>query len=269
MGLTKALAEFVHDTNFEDIPPAVIEKGKECFLDCLGCALAGVEDDASRLITEYVSENGGKGQASVIGSPLKTDVMNAALANGVISHALDFDDYHGDTVIHATAGCLPAILSIGEVKKLSGADILTALVLGFDLSIRLGLGLTSYHYERGWHATSTAGRFGATAGAVKLLKLNVDQIIHAFGTCGTQLSGVRQVFGSMCKPFHAGKSAMDGAMSAYLAGKGFTSSKEIIEGELGVLDVLTDHKDEEAVLRDLGSKYHISDVSFKPYPTCA
>jgi 2-methylcitrate dehydratase PrpD len=269
MELTKALAEFVHDTNFEDIPPAVIEKAKQCFLDCLGCALAGLEDEASRLITEYVSENGGKQKASVIGTPLKTDVVNAALANGVICHALDFDDYHGDTVIHATAGCLPAILAVGEDKKLSGADVLTALVLGFDLSIRLGLGLTSYHYERGWHATSTAGRFGATAGTAKLLKLNVDQIVHAFGICGTQLSGLRQVFGSMCKPFHAGKSAMDGVMSACLAGKGFTSSKEIIEGELGVFDVLTDHKDEEVVLRDIESKYYISEVSFKPYPTCA
>ena len=269
MELTKKLAEFVQDTNYKDIPSKVIEKSKNCILDCLGSALGGIDDEASRVIVEYVRDFGGKEQATVMGTDIKTDVAHASLANGVISHALDFDDYHDETVIHGTAACLPAILSIAENKKLSGEDILTALILGVDVSIRLGLGLGSYHYELGWHSTSTAGRFGATAGVAKLLKLDTDKIINAFGICGTQTSGVRQVFGTMCKPFNAGKSCMDGIMSAHLAERGFTGSKKIIEGELGIFDVLTEYPDKGRVLDELGSKYYLSDISFKPYPTCA
>ena len=269
MELTKKLAEFVHDTNFNDIPPDVIEKSKYSLLDWLGGTLGGFGDDASRLIVEYVKEFGGKEQATVIGAGIKTDVSHAALANGVISHALDFDDYHDKTVIHATAACLPAILAAAESKKLSGADILTAFILGIDISIRLGLGLTNSHYERGWHSTSTAGRFGATTGVSKLLNLDTDKIINAFGICGTQASGLRQVFGTMSKPFNAGKSCMDGVMSAFLAEKGFNSSKEIIEGKSGYFDVFTENPDEEVVLDGLASKYYLSDLSFKPYPTCA
>jgi len=269
MEQTKKLAEFVHDTNFHDIPQDVIEKSKYSILDWLGSALGGIHDDASKVIIEYAKEFGGNGKATVIGTNLKTDVEHAALANGVISHALDFDDYHSKTVIHATAASLPAILAIAEARKLCGADILTAFVVAIDISIRLGLGLTSAHYERGWHSTSTAGRFGATAGASKLLNLDTDAIIHAFGICGTQASGVRQVFGTMSKPLNAGKSSMDGVLSAVLAEKGFTSSKDIIEGRLGFFEVFTDGPDKDAVLQGLGSKFYISDLSFKPYPTCA
>jgi len=263
------LAEFIRDTRFEDIPSEVIEKGKHSLLDCLGCALGGIEDDASRIITEYVRENGGKGQSTVIGAKLKADVAHAALANGVISHALDFDDYHAGTVIHGTAACLPAVLAVAESKRLTGKDFLTAFILGFDVSIRIGLGLGSYHYERGWHSTSTSGIFGAAAGTAKLLGLDLEQIRNAFGICGTQCSGLRSVFGTMSKPFNAGKPSMDGAMSALLAEKGFTSTRDMIEGELGLFDVLTEYPDEEALLKDLGSKYYLSEVSIKPYPTCA
>lgn len=174
MELTKKLAEFVHDTDLHDIPQDGIEKGKQSILDWLGCALAGIHDEASEVIIDYIKEFGGKRQATVIGTDIKTDLEHAALANGVISHALDFDDYHSKTVIHGAAACLPAILSIAEDRGLGGADILTAFVLAIDISIRLGLGLTRAHYERGWHSTPTAGRFGATAGAAKLLNLDTD-----------------------------------------------------------------------------------------------
>jgi 2-methylcitrate dehydratase PrpD len=269
MEVTRKLAEFIHDTEFEDIPSEVIEKGKQCFLDWLGSALGGVEDDSSRLITQYITGKGGKPEATIIGTGIRTDVAHAALANGVIGHALDFDDYHADTVIHGTDACLPAILAVAERNNLSGTDVLAALVLGIDVSVRIGLALGPYHYERGWHSTSTAGIFGATAGVAKLLRLDPDQTVNAFGLCGTQASGLRQVFGTMCKPFHPGKACMDAVMSASLAQAGFTSSKNILEGELGLLEVMTENPDEAVILDALGSKYHITDVSFKPYPSCA
>ncbi len=269
MEITKALAEYVQGIQYTDIPQAAVEYSKNCMLDCLGSGLGGIDDEASQLIIEYVCELGGAPQASVIGTNLKTDVANAALANGVIAHALDFDDYHGETVIHATAACLPSILAIAENRHLSGANVLTALILSIDISIRLGLGLGSYHYELGWHASSTAGRFGATAGVAKLLNLDTDRIINAFGICGTQAAGVRQVFGTMTKPFNVGKACMDGVISALLAEKGFTSSDKIIEGELGMFDVLTDHPNGTKMLEGLGSTLYVTDISFKPYPTCA
>jgi 2-methylcitrate dehydratase PrpD len=269
MEITRRLAEYIRDTEFDDIPADVKTKAKHCFLDWLGSGLGGVDDEASLLITDYVLSCGGKPEATIIGRADRTDAAHAALANGVIGHALDFDDYHADTVIHGTDACLPAIAAVAEKNGLSGADVLTALVLGVDVSIRVGLGLGPYHYERGWHSTATAGILGAGAAVSKLLRLDMDQTLNAMGMCGTQASGLRQVFGTMTKPLHPGKACMDAILSASLAQRGFTCSKDILEGDLGVLQVLTENYDAEKILEGLGSSYHILDVSFKPYPSCA
>ena len=267
MDFTRHLARFVCDTRFKDIPPQTVNKAKECFLDWHGVALAGTTDPASKIITQFVMATGGHPEASLIGSTLKTDVANAALANGLTGHALDFDDYHDETVIHASAACVPPILAVAEKYNKSGEEFLLAMILGIDVAIRVGLGLGDYHYQRGWHSTGTAGTFGATAGAAKLLGLNEDQLINAFGICGTQASGLRQVFGTMCKPFHAGKVSREGVVSATLALMGFTSSKTMIEGELGLFDVLTEVPNEKRVLDGLGQEYYINHLSIKPYPT--
>lgn len=267
MKITRKLAQFVCETNFNDLPEKALTKAKECFLDWQGVALAGTLDPASQIITQYVMTSGGKPEASIIGSDFKTDMASAALANGLIGHALDFDDYHDETVIHASAACVPSILAVAEKYKKSGPEFLTAMVLGIDVCIRVGLGLGDYHYQRGWHTTATAGTFGATAGAAKLLGLDVDQLVNAFGICGTQAGGLRQVFGTMCKPFHAGKVSREGIMSATLAKMGFTSSKIMIEGELGLFDVLTEVPNEAIVLEQLGQEYYINHLSIKPYPT--
>jgi 2-methylcitrate dehydratase PrpD len=267
MEITRTLAEFVHETEFEDIPQRVVQKAKECFLDWLGVTLAGTTDPVAAIITRYCRSFGGSPEASIIGSNLRTDCASASLANGVIGHALDFDDYHDETVIHASAACIQAVLAVAERNRLSGEDLLAAMILGIDVCIRIGLGLGDYHYQRGWHTTATAGTFGATAGVAKLLKLDVDQTVQAFGICGTQASGLRQVFGTMSKPFHAGKVSLEGVMSGLLAQGGFTSSKRIIEGELGLFDVLTENPDETVVLDQLGAHWYVMDLSIKPYPT--
>jgi 2-methylcitrate dehydratase PrpD len=265
--ITKKLAQFVYETQFKDLPETAVNKAKECFLDWQGVALAGTGDPASGIMMQYVMAAGGNPEASVIGSSIKTDMANAALANGVIGHALDFDDYHDETVIHASAACVPAILAVAEKYCKSGQDFLTAMVLGIDVCIRVGLGLGDYHYQRGWHTTGTAGTFGATAGVAKLLGLDVAQIINAFGICGTQASGLRQVFGTMCKPFHAGKVSREGIPSALLTQMGFTSSNVMIEGDLGLLEVLTENPNEAIVLDKLNQEYYINHLSIKPYPT--
>jgi 2-methylcitrate dehydratase PrpD len=267
MEITRPLAEFVRETRFENMPAHVVQKAKECFLDWLGVTLAGTTDPAAAVITRYCQSFGGRPEAGIIGSDLRTDCASAALANGVIGHALDFDDYHEETVIHASAACLPAILAVAERNRLSGEELLEAMILGIDICIRIGLGLGHYHYQRGWHTTATAGTFGATAGVARLLKLDVERIVNAFGICGTQASGLRQVFGTMTKPFHAGKVSLEGVMAGFLAQGGFTSSKRIVEGELGLFDVLTENADEKVVLDRLGSHWYVMDLSIKPYPT--
>ena len=269
MELESALAEFIANTDYDQIPPAVVEKAKQCVLDCLGSALSGYDDQVTHTITQYARDFGGPAQASIMGADFQTDVANAALANGVIAHATDFDDYHEQTVIHATGSCLPAVLAVAQHLGLSGREVVTALVIGVDVCIRMGLGLGSYHYELGWHSTATAGRFGATAAVCKLLGLNQQQIVNALGICGTQTAGLRQVFGSMTKPFNAGKAAMDGVMAAILASRGWDCSQDIIEGQLGVFDVMTVTPDREIMLEELGRKFHVMDISFKPYPSCA
>lgn len=268
-GLTAELAGFIADFKVSDIPGQQIEKAKICILDCLGSALGGIDDDASKHIVSYVQKYAGEKLSSIWGTDLAADPANAALANGVIAHALDFDDYHEETVIHATSVCLPALMAVAEERHLSGQDMLAALVLAIDVAIRLGKAFGSYHYELGWHSSSTAGRFGATAGVCKLLKLKKQAVTNALGICGTQAAGVRQVFGTMSKPLNIGRAAMDGVMSALLAEGGFSSSKQIIEGELGMLSVFTEHALEDEVLRGLGSSWYIDEISLKPYPTCA
>lgn len=267
MGITRQLAEFVHDTQFADIPKEVVDKAKECFLDWQGVALAGTTDPVAPVISDYVKTFGGRPEAGIIGTNIRTDAASAAFANGVIGHALDFDDYHDETVIHASAACIPSILAVAERYRLGGEELLTAMIIGIDVCIRIGLGLGDYHYQRGWHTTATAGTFGATAGVAKLLKLDVDGIINAFGICGTQASGLRQVFGTMSKPFHAGKASLEGVMAGFLTQSGFTSPKEIVEGELGLLDVLTDAPNEAIILDEIGSHWYALDLSIKPYPT--
>lgn len=269
MELENTLAEFIAETDYDQIPLAVIDKAKQCVLDCLGSALSGYDDQVSKTITGYVRDFGGKPQASVLGADLATDVANAALANGIIAHATDFDDYHEETVIHATGSCLPTVLALAQYLGRTGKDVLNALVVGVDVCIRVGLGLGSYHYELGWHSTATAGRFGATAAACRLLGLSQEQIVNALGICGTQTAGLRQVFGSMTKPFNAGKAAMDGFIAAMLASRGWDCSPDIIQGTLGVFDVMTVTPNPEIMLEGLGQKFHVMDISFKPYPSCA
>ncbi|MFZ3046011.1 MAG: MmgE/PrpD family protein [Desulfatirhabdiaceae bacterium] len=268
MGVTRELAEYVSKAGFQDIPKSIIEQTKLCVLDWLGVALAGSREELAAILADLIKEVGGEKQATVIGKGFKTSVLNAALINGAMSHALDLDDYHAYSLTHPSVTILPAVLAVAEYKKLSGADVLTAAVMGYEVLSRASGGSSRTHYDRGWHATSTVGRYGAAAGVAKLLKLNPDKIINALGITGTQSGGVRQGFGTMCKPFHPGKAASDGVMSAFLAERGFTGSKEIVEGKYGFYDIFTANANEVESLKDLGKYYHVSTVSFKPYPSC-
>ena len=263
--ISRKLAEYVHDTSFEDLSDSVVRYTKFCLFDWIGVTLGGSTEEAGVILFDAVCEMGGKEQATILGKGVKTNILFAALVNGCMSHALDYDDTHVGSSIHPSVCLAPAVIAVGEFMHSSGKDLITAFALGFEISTRIGAAIGLSHYEHGWHATATVGRFGAAAGAAKLLGLSPDEIVNAFGLSGTQIGGLRQVFGTMSKPFHAGKAAMDGALSALLAKRGFDSSQQIFEGRFGIGNVYSNNPDFTKLTENLGAEYQILNVAFKPY----
>jgi 2-methylcitrate dehydratase PrpD len=275
MGATEDLARFACELEFEQIPAEALVWAKDAILDCTGVALAGTQEDAGRIIANYVKEAAGTPEAGVFAAGFKTSVGNAALANGTMAHALDFDDYAlPNWMGHPTAPLLPAIFALGQRQRISGRDILLAYVVGFEVGGRVGAGVGRGHYEHcGWHPTATLGTIGATAACCKILKLDVAQTRMALGIASSEASGVRQNFGTMTKPLHAGLASRNGLMAALLAQKGFTGDGSAIEGPLGFTKAFTarDEYDLAKMTDGLGKSFLIveSGVSIKPYPCCA
>ena len=268
MSVTRKVAQFIINMRFERLPKDVVEQAKKCFLDWLGVALGGSTYPIADILVDFVRERHGPGQSSIIGRDAKGDMLNVALANGAISHVLDFDDTHLGSLCHVSSPIIPAVLSLAEYHHLSGKDCMTAFVSGFETSAALGLAMGPDHYRAGWHATSTLGHLGATAAAGKLSGLNEKQMRNALGIGATQAGGLQAVFGTMCKPFHPGKAAMDGILSAILAKKGFDSAENIFEDKGGFFEVFSRQVELAPIEKGLGNRYQILMNTFKPYASC-
>ena len=193
-------------------------------------ALGGANQPLGKILVKAVKDFGGKPQATVWGHGLKTSVMNAALVNGAMPMPW-ISMIPIWSLGHPSAPVIPAALAVAEWKGLSGKAALEAFILGFEVETRIGMGMGMKHYDRGWHATSTFGRFGAAVAAGKLLGLSLEEMKMALGLAGTQAAGLRLVFGTMTKPFHPGKCAFDGVLSALLAQRGFTCAPNTHRGE--------------------------------------
>ena len=268
MKVTERIAEYTVKSSYRSLPKEVVHQGKRCFLDLIGTALGGAKQPLGKILVRTAGEFGGKPQATVLGYGLKTSVLHAALINGSTAHALDFDDTHIASIIHPSAPVIPAVLAVAEWKALSGKAALEAFILGFEVETRIGLGMGKKHYDRGWHNTASCGRFGSVVAAGKLLGLNLEQMKMALGMAGTQASGLRLVFGTMTKPFHPGKCAFDGLLSALLAQRGFTCAPNLIEGPKGYVEVLGVESKLEPMVKNLGKKYEVLNNTFKPYAAC-
>ena len=269
MKTTAKLVSFVQETSYGDFPREVIHQAKRCFLDLIGVTLGGARQPVVQILIKTLRDTGGKPQATVLAHGFKTSTLNAALVNGTMAHALDFDDTHIGSIIHPSAPVIPVVLALGERLKSPGKSALEAFVLGYEVETRIGLGLGSRHYNRGWHTTSTCGRFGAAVAAGKLLGLSSLQMSRAMGLAATQASGLRLAFGTMTKPFHPGKSAFDGLLSALLAKKDFTCPSNMLEGAKGFAEALGDDDTNlNRMAKDLGRKYEILNNTFKPYAAC-
>ncbi|MCC6143286.1 MAG: MmgE/PrpD family protein [Candidatus Hydrogenedentes bacterium] len=267
MGITEEFAAFVADTKFADLPPRVVGEAKLCLLDWLGVALGGSKEPLADILTKMFKAMPGEPQATVLGKGLKTSPLNAALANGAMSHALDFDDYLVDGLLHPSAPAWGAILPLGEWKTLSGKELLAAFVLGFEVEARIARVLGKPLIDTCFHPTATVGTFGAAAAAGKALGLTPQQLRHAIGMAGTQAAGLIESFGSMSKPLHAGKAAMNGLLAALLASGGFTASEQMLDSERGFARVLA-KKDLAGICEGLGKQYEIVNNVYKPYASC-
>jgi 2-methylcitrate dehydratase PrpD len=229
-GLTRALAEQARTLRLADIPETVRTWARQCVLDYVGCAIAGASDELVTILLAEMQEHGGKEAASVLGHSARLPVSSAAIVNGAASHALDFDDVNLAMPGHPSVAVLPALLALAEERGSSGADVLTAFVAGYELQCRVGRTIAPGHYDGlGFHATATLGSFGSAAACAHLLGLDAEQVATALGIAGTQAAGLKSMFGTMCKPLHAGKAAYHGLMAAKLAARGFTSRTDAIE----------------------------------------
>ncbi len=270
-GPTRTLAEFVANTQFEGLPEAVVAQAKRCILDCLGVALRGGEEPVAKMQAGLLERAAPRGPATVWASARRTGILEAALVNGTLGHALDFDDTYQPVPIHPSAPLLPALFALAETTPCDGRALLAAFATGCEASIRIGLALGRSHIEKGWHGTGTFGTFGAAAGAGKLLGLDAGQLTHALGIASVQAAGlIRAAVGTMCKPLHAGKAAMNGLLAACLARDGFTGPTEILEGrqcfgELFGGETLAAGK----AVDGLGQRWEMLRISFKPYACCS
>jgi len=263
--VTKRLAKWIVGLDGKDIPEAVRKEGVRTFVNWLGCAVGGARHETVDRALDAVKLFAGEARAQVIGRPERLDELHAALMNGISSHVLDYDDTHLKTIIHPAGPVASAILAVAEGRKISGADFLTALVTGIEVECRIGNAVYPDHYDRGWHITGTAGVFGAAAATGKLLGLNEQQMVWALGIAATQSSGLREMFGTMCKSFHPGRAAQNGAMAAFLAKAGFDSSERSIEAPRGFANVLSTKQDYSEILGELGESWEAGLNTYKPY----
>jgi 2-methylcitrate dehydratase PrpD len=266
MGPTKTLATFAVETPINRIPSWTLYEAKRCFINYLAVSLYAAFSTPAGILAEWLQEEGGVAQATVIGRGLRTNLRNASLLNGYLAHLEDYDDTHFPTVIHPSAVVWPAVFAIAESRKLSGVDALVAFVLGAEACFRTSLSVHPWHYDQGWHITSTAGVFGSVVGAGRLMGLTSLQMIHALGIAGTQALGLRESFGTMAKAFHPGRAASAGLESAVLASKGFTGAETILEGRRGFWEVMSNAGHNEAAISEaLGERWELKNNGLKPY----
>ena len=221
--MTQTLAQFAIETRTADVPDAALDAAQNAVIDTVGVALAGSLEPVAEIALRWTRELGARPHATVWGQRLATSPAEAAFANGVCSHALDFDDTHPGPRGHASATLVPVAIATGELAGASGEEVLAAYAVALEIGGKIGRALGPGHLARGWHPTATVGIFAATVAAGRLMGLDVSGLCRAWGIAASQMGGLVRNFGTMTKPFHAGHAARCGVVSAWMARAGFTS----------------------------------------------
>jgi 2-methylcitrate dehydratase PrpD len=263
--VTRFLAEKITSARYEDIPEGVRKEGKRTLLNWVGCAIGGSHHEAVTSAIAALTVFAGPEQASVLGRSERTDIMSAALLNGIASHVFDFDDTHLKTIIHPAGPVASAILAYSEYAPVTGKEFLNALILGVETECRLGNAVYPEHYALGWHITGTCGVFGAAAATGKLLGLDAEKMSNALGLAATQQTGLKIMFGSMTKSFHPGRAAQNGMLAALLASKGYTATARGLEGKDGWAGAVSPKVKWEEVTEGWGTRYEAALNTYKPF----
>ena len=275
--LTAYVAEFIVATRLTDIPPDVLALSKKSILDGLGLALAGSVAKSGEIVRRHLRGFGCAGKATVIGTALRMPPRFAAFANGTAIHADDYDDTQlavaKDRVYglltHPTAPVLPAVLALAERDGRSGRDLLLAYNVGVEVECKISEAMAPRHYQHGFHSTATCGTFGSAAAVANLCGFSPDTTVRALGIAGSQSAGLRENFGTMTKPFHAGRAAESGVVAAEFAEFGFTATPFILEAQRGFFRAAGGGYDDTSIRGMLGKPWTFVNpgISIKPHPS--
>ena len=264
VALTAQLVRFCREIDYRTVPPDALTVARQCLLDWVGVTLAGSREPLAAILRAEVLDEGGRPRATLLGSGDRVSLQQAALVNGAASHALDYDDVHLAMSGHPTVPIMAALLALAEERNASASQLLAAFIAGVEMECRIGAAVMPGHYTTGFHATGTLGTFAAAAACAHLLGLDEAQWLNAMGIAGAQAAGLKAMFGTMCKPFHAGKAAANGLLAAQLAARGFDSNGAVLETIQGfaATQTTTFHPEraleprEGLAVRDVLFKYH-------------
>jgi len=270
---TRRLARFSSGLDFSSIPPRVVEAAKTCILDTVGCALYAASMPWSRIVQDWVAAEASEDLSSIWGTERQASPSLAALANGTAAHGFEIDDVHSLAGFHPGSATLPAVLALAEARgKVTGAELLTAVVAGYEAGSRVGLAMGNGHFRRGFHPQGTVGSIAACTGAARVLGLHMEATVNAFGVAGSMAAGLMAAQeGGMVKRLHAGRASQNGVVAAQLAQRGFIGTVNVLEAEFGgFFSTLGAEPGASGRLVDgLGDRWETLNVGFKIHASSA
>ena len=263
--VTQILAKFVAEHPSRGWSDAVDHEAHRTLMNWVGCAVGAAQHETAQAALAAVQMLQPAPQATLLGRTERVDIASAALLNGISSHTFDFDDTHLKTIIHPAGPVASAALALAEHLGSSGRALIDALVLGIDVSCRVGNAMYPDHYDRGWHITGSTGTLGAAAACARLLGLDAQRTAMALGIAASQPVGMREQFGTMTKPFHPGGAARAGLMAALMAQHGYSASPKALEAPRGMMQTLSTKNDWAEITGELGQRFEISFNTYKPF----
>ncbi len=270
--IAERLAEKICGFDARSISRKALSQSRDCILDTIGVTLAGIPEDATRILLDTPGVADAPGPALIFGTDRRTSALDATLVNGTASHALDYDDFSGVLGGHQSVPLVAMLFALGEERRASGRDVLTAYVIGVETEIRLARAVNFHHYDKGWHPTATLGIFGTAAAAARLLRLDKAKTATALAIAASLASGLKANFGTMVKPLHIGHCGRSGLFAALLAERGFDASRNVFEHHQGFLDVFNGPGtyDIERMFAGWGESLEIADpsIALKQFPCC-
>lgn len=266
--VTRWLADRASGIDFADLPEAAVTVTRHCILDWFAVTLPGAVEPTAQILRDELLEDGALPVASLVGFPGRTSAAHAAIINGTASHALDFDDVNMAVLGHPTVAILPGLLALAEQIDATDEDLIAAFVAGYEVACRAGALVSPSHYNHGFHATATVGSIGAAAGCARLLGLDGERTATAMSIAATLASGLKSMFGTMCKPLHAGRASQNGLMAARLAARGYSGRTDALECTQGFAATQSVDFHPDAAMAPAPLDHHLRQNLFKYHAAC-